>query len=222
MTAVETTLRSSWKTGADFLAHLSDADPPQFFHPVPVDLGLPPAQVGALVSVVVVLEDREAEFHVHARVIDRRDGTVKHGLTLEVIPEERDRMEIILVAARGESLPYRRRRYDRLPCELACSLSHEDGRTWRGTTTNINEGGAHASVDDPLPEAGAVVSVTLALEADRTVTLRARVVDSISAGPQKGIGVEFQFSSVAQRDEVWDEVARLRGRSVRAKRTTGS
>lgn len=216
MAGQDVTLRSAWLTGAEFLAAYSPGEgtPPRFFHSVPEELGLPPAAVGDLVSVIVVIEDREAEFHVHARVIDRREGTTRRGFTLEIIPEEQERVEVILVAARGESLPYRRRRYDRVPHRAACTLSAPDGRTWTAETTNINEGGLHAAVDAPMPETGALVAASFEIASQRR-TLHARVVESVAAGPQRGVGVEFRFSSATERDAWWDEVSRLRGRRRR-------
>jgi hypothetical protein len=206
-------LRSTWKTGAAFLDSLVPEIPARFFHPVPPERALPPGGVGELMSVFISFEDREAEFHIHARIIDRREGTVKRGLTLEVIPEEQERMDVILVAARGESLPYRRRRHDRIPCAFACELLAPDGRRWRGTATNVNEGGLHAAIEDPMPEVGALVEAELQLGEDRKWQVRARVVEAIPAGPQKGVGMEFLFASVRQRDELWDAVGRLRRRS---------
>lgn len=211
--AQDVILRSVWSTGADFLASFQEGPPPRFFHPVPVERGLPPPGVGALVSAVIVFEDRDAEFHVHARVIDRRDGTIKRGLTLEVIPEEQERIEVVLVAARGESLPYRRRRYERIAHRMPCVLTASDARTWRADSTNVNEGGLHVAVRDPLPETGVVLTAEFELEGRRT--LRARVVEAIGAGPQQGVGLEFQFVSAEERDAWWDEVAKLRGRKRR-------
>ena len=213
---MDVTLRSVWRTGEEFLAAYTHAEgtPPRFFHVVAAELGLPPVAVGDLVSVVLVFEDREAEFHVHARVIDRREGTTRRGVTFEVIPEEQDRVEVILVAARGESLPYRRRRYDRIPHRSACTLSTTDGRSWTADTTNVNEGGLHVAVDAPMPETGALVAASFEVSGLRR-TLHARVVESIAAGPQRGVGIEFRFSSAVERDAWWDEVSRLRGRRRR-------
>jgi hypothetical protein len=214
--AQDVTLRSVWQTGQDFLAAYTQAadTPPRFFHQVAQELGLPPAAVGDMVSVVLVFEDRDAEFHVHARVIDRREGTTRRGFTLEIIPEEQERVEVILVAARGESLPYRRRRYERIPHRTVCTLSDAAGRSWSGDTTNINEGGLHAAVAAPMPETGAVLTVGFEIDGRRR-SLQACVVESVSAGPQRGVGVEFRFSSAAERDAWWDEVSRLRGRRRR-------
>jgi hypothetical protein len=214
---LDVTLRSVWGTGADFLAGFAEGPPPRFFHTVPTDLDLPPHRVGALVSVVLVFEDRDAEFHVHARVIERRDGTVKRGLTLEVIPEEQERVDVVLVAARGESLPYRRRRYERIAHRMACSLTAPDGKVWRADTTNLNEGGLHVAVSGDLPATGAVLTAEYEVDGRRQ-SLRARVVEAVGAGPQQGVGLEFQFVSAAERDAWWDEVAKLRGR---ARRPTG-
>jgi hypothetical protein len=213
---MDVTLRSVWRTGEEFLAAYTHGDgiPPRIFHAVAPELGLPPVAVGDMVSVVLVFEDREAEFHVHARVIDRREGTIRRGVTLEVIPEEQERVEVILVAARGESLPYRRRRYDRIPHRTVCTLSTPDGRTWTAETTNVNEGGLHAAVAAPMPETGAVLAASFEVSGQRR-TLQARVVESIAAGPQRGVGVEFRFASAGERDAWWDEVSRLRGRRRR-------
>ncbi len=201
-------LRSVWSTGADLLAQVIDRDPPQFFCPIAVDRPLPELPVGTVISVVVAVEDREAEFHVHARVIDRRDGAVKRGLTLEIIPEERDRWGVILIAARGESFPYRRRRHSRVPVEFPCELSAQDGRKWRGLTTNVNKGGLHVAVDGELPEPELRVDVWVQLPEDEW-NLRGRVAIVIGEGPQRGIGIEFLFSSAEQRDGVQRAVVRL-------------
>ena len=210
----DVTLRSVWRTGADFLAAFIEGTPPRFFHSVDGDLGLPPAAVGEMVSVIVVFEDREAEFHVHARVIDRREGTARRGFTLEVIPEEQERVEVILVAARGESLPYRRRRYERIPHRVPCTLTTADGRSWSAETTNVNEGGLHTAVEAPMPDTGVVLTAAFEIEGRRR-SLQARVVESVAAGPQRGVGVEFRFASATERDAWWDEVSRLRGRQRR-------
>lgn len=213
MTSDPPIVRSVWKSGADFLEHYTEADPPRIFCLVAADRELPPGlSVGTMVSVVVVLEERGTEFHLHARVLDRRKGTEKRGVTLELLREERDRIELLLVAARGESIPYFKRRYERIPCRVPCEIVTETGARLSGETTNVNEGGLHARVE-PVPRRDEEVLVDVTLPGDRRWRIRARVVDVLAEGPQRGVGLEFLFASAEQRDEVRQDVAALRARA---------
>ena len=206
-------LRSVWETGAEFLAHYLETDPPRFFHPVPRNEPLPPnVAVGDLISVTIDIREREAEVHLHARVLDRRDGTERRGLTLETLPEERDRMEFVLVAARGESLPYLRRRHSRVPYRASCRVTSRGRPPLAGETTNLNAAGVHLAVEPALPR-GAEVEVAIDANDTRAWTLRGRVVEVIEEGPQRGLSIEFLFSSARQRDDARERVERLRGES---------
>jgi hypothetical protein len=210
MSAEMFALRSSWKTGAAFLEHLIEADPPRFFHPIPQHDELPAhATVGAILSVTIVIEERAAEVHLHARVLDRRDGTKRHGLTLEILPAERDRFEFVLVAARGESLPFWRRRHPRMPYVAPCRISPAGRPPLEGTTTNINAAGTHVAVE-PVLRQDAEVEVEFRPRNGPAWSIRGRVAEVIREGPQRGLSIEFLFSSAEQRDAVRARIERLR------------
>jgi hypothetical protein len=164
-----------------------------------------------LVSLVVRFEDREAQFHLHARVLDRRTGSEKRGLSLEFLKEENDRVELLLMAAKGESLPYRRRRHSRIIYELAARIDLA-GVVITAKTNNITEGGVHVALESP-PSEDTELDIELMFPNGTSLTLRGRVAESIESGPQRGVGIEFLFASSDERDALRDQVALLRAKA---------
>jgi len=210
-------LNSVWQTCEQFFANLELRDgPARLFHPVRADFEFPPqAGPGALLSVFIRLLDRQApDFHLHAYVIEKRVEGKKRGILLEFLEEEKDRLELVLVCAEGESIPHFRRRYERTDCRLPAKIK-EVGRKWLDCTAiDISEGGLGLVPDHELrPETLIVLSIEY--DDDKTIELNGRVASVVPRGPQQGLGIEFLFESAKQRDQVADCVAILRSRLKR-------
>ena len=203
---------STWRTGSEFLARFTPGDPAKLYHPTQEAGDLPPGvEVGALVSVFLRFEDRQAEFHVHATVLEVHTTGAAPGVLLALVPEERTRLELVLTCVVGESVPYKRRR-PRVTIALPVMV-RALGRPARTlSATNVNEGGFFLAMDDVggAPDVDSRITIEVTWPSKKTHVIKARVVEIIGQGPQRGFGVEFQFRSTEQRDDVANEVARLR------------
>jgi hypothetical protein len=202
-------LESVYQTGADFLERYeATGETGTFF----CALARLPGQatVGAVVSVNLRFVDRDADFHVHARVVERQAD----GLRLAFLAEERSRQELVLTCASGESLPYYRRRHERIPCRLEGRLVTPEGRDLEVTLISISEGGALlALVNPPLEqESGARLSISSPGGEPPPPAVTCRIASVIRQGPQEGVGIEFRFSSAVKRDAMHAWVARFRQR----------
>ena len=84
-------LESVWVSGEEFLQHFKeDERTGRFFHPVKEVKDLPSgAHPGEMISVNLRFLYRNAEFHLHAKVLERLEEGEKIGLMLELLPEER-------------------------------------------------------------------------------------------------------------------------------------
>jgi hypothetical protein len=206
-------LEADWQTGADFLEQLDLAQEGSFFVPLPDEASFPAEAVpGAILSLLIRFSDRDAEFNVHARVLERHVGE-RVGLTLAFLEEERARRELVLTCARGESLPYYRRRHERIPCALPVRLETKDGQALETAAISISEGGAQLAMDAPPPlQEDDIVWLHITFpELDDPLRVRGRVASVIREGPQPAVGIELQYSSVELRDRVHDQIRRLRG-----------
>jgi len=210
-------LESIWQSCEQFFANIELRDgPARLFHPVRDDLEFPPQAVpGVLLSVFIRLLDRQApDFHLHAYVIEKRVAGKERGVLLEFLEEEKDRLELVLVCAEGESIPHFRRRYERIDCRLPTKIK-EVGCKWQECTAiDIGEGGLGLVPEHGLrPETLIVLSI--GFDDDITIELNGRVASVVPRGPQQGLGIEFLFESAKQRDQVADCVAILRSRLTR-------
>ena len=202
-----------FESGRNFLDDVRRHDnaPARFVWHLPEGLSMPPyATPGDLVSATIRIADREADFHVHLRVIERSPEGQRRGLVFEFLPEERARQELVLACAEGESIPYQRRRRMRVPCALPVVLAVAGRHDLNGVCDLISVGGMHVQLEgslDPLT-IDALVQVVLELDGRRW-RIPGRITSRLDAGPQRGVGVEFLFESARQRDEVAERVAAL-------------
>jgi pSer/pThr/pTyr-binding forkhead associated (FHA) protein len=214
-------LESVWQTGADFLsAYRHDCEPGRFLHPTASDEGLvPDAMPGALISLDIRFLDRGTNFHVHARILSYQTGCDKPGMLLEFVKEEKDRQELVLASAKGESIPYFRRRHDRVPCRMPVLIELGKEDKISATAIDISEGGARLiATQGPEREARVLLHLSFPhpklffISRTRRLEISARLVSTVTKGAQKSIGVEFLFESSSQRDLLVDEVALLRSK----------
>ena len=200
-------------TGHDLLLAIrrDPEQPTRFVWRVAEDRDLPPdTGMGALVSATIRVADREADFHVHLRVVERRTGGERRGIVFEFLPEEKSREELVVACAEGESIPYLHRRRTRVPCDLPVVLTLVPRGELSGTGTTVSVGGLHVALDGSLEQLApdAVVQVQIDFDGKR-VRVPGRVTSRIEAGPQRGVGIEFLFQSARQRDEVAERVGAL-------------
>lgn len=155
----------------------------------------PEIDVGALIRAEIELADTERTFAAHARVIERKSGDVR-GARLELLREEPSRQELILLAARGESIPYRRRAHPRHPCGNAARLRVDQ---WHQCEIrDVSRGGFHAACDLAV-EVGTPIKIEVDVHAR---VLSARVVGRILGGPSRGICCEWSLRSREQKDAI--------------------
>jgi pSer/pThr/pTyr-binding forkhead associated (FHA) protein len=214
-------LESVWQTGADYLSNYrQNCEPGRLFHPAPRNASLlPEATPGALLSLNIRFLDRDTNFRVHARVIERQTGGEKPGLLVEFVREERDRQELVLACAKGESIPYFRRRHERVPCRLPIVVHVGEDDKRPATAVDISEGGTRLVPSHGL-EKGMRVLLSLSFSENklfpfqrrRSLVLYARVVSIVTRGLQVSAGVEFLFESSKQRNKLVDEVTSLRSK----------
>ena len=204
-------LLSVWTSGASFLDTYRATDGlGSFFHAAATAAELPAEAVaGALLSVTLRFLHREADIQIHARVLERHESASGPGLRLAFLPEERERQELVVAWASGESVPFLRRRAPRIPCNLPVEARLPSGDRAQGNFLNVSEFGALLAIDRPL-EVETTLDLSVAFSpGKRRMALRARVT-AVLRGPEGGAGLEFLFSSAEQRAAVASEVARIR------------
>ena len=203
-------LVSTWDTGSAFRAQVGEAEGVRtFFHPARDASELPAAAVpGAIVAVALRFLDRDTEFRVHGRVLERHTSGPSIGLRLAFLPEERDRQELVLAAAEGESVPYLRRKAVRTPCNLDVQVSLEDGSTLRAKLTTISERGAYLELASLTSGQKVELSIVFPGQRER-VRVGGRITAAV-AGLERGSGIEFIFVAAKQRDAVAAAVAQFR------------
>lgn len=212
-------LDSVWQTGAEFLARYEPGEETgTFFHPASGEEALPAAaKAGEILSVTLRFLDRNREFDVHARVLERVVERGRCGLKLAFLPEERKRQELVLICARGESLPYFKRRYQRISCQLPVLLTAPGGNTLECNAVGISEGGARLDLASDEVSEDAIVSLAISFAGPApSLTLRARVAAVTRSGPLPAIGIEFLFESEEQRTALQSLVQALRAADTEA------
>jgi hypothetical protein len=207
-------LESIWQSGEEFLENYkASGQVGRFFYPFAEDQPPPPeAKVGALVSVDLQFLDRKAEFHIHARVIERLTAGENRGLRLEFLPEEKERQELVMACAGGATFPYFRRRYERTPCRLPVRVNMEGNRKLDSMAIEISEGGVGLVPNHTLKTEMGVQLAIFFPGMKKPLVIRGRVAAVIPEGPRQGVGVEFLFDSPAQRDEIKYQVSMIRSR----------
>jgi hypothetical protein len=199
-------LPSVWRTGSEFLERFEATEAGgvllQPFEGEPPSM----ATEGALLQLRIEFKDRSVEFDLHAQVLERQP----RGLRLEFVPEERSRLELVLTSARGESLPYFRRRHPRIVCQLPVELEVLDGGEREETATlTISEGGASLAVGELELEEDTPVQLAITFPGEARLTLRGRVTSIATSGPRPSMGVEFRFRSADERDALSMQVRSL-------------
>jgi len=186
-------IRSVWQQGAEFLARFDPAT--RVLRPAePVSV---PSKT--TVSVNLVFNDRRVEFHLHALVSDGN---------LEFLEEERDRLELVLTCARGESLPYFKRRHPRYPCSLPVSVRMPDGTERKTEAVDVSNGGIRLAVKEARWPVDLTIQLAIQV-GDLNLKLRGRIASYCTTAIEHAVGVEFLFESAAQRSAVQQAVSSL-------------
>jgi hypothetical protein len=200
-------VESAWPSGSEFLDKLRDDDMPSLQLPRPHGEHF---EVGETCALTIWFRDRQLSFRIHGRVTELTDVE----MSIEFLPQEHERLELIRAAARGESLGYRQRRHPRFSCSIPVKIRTTKGRDRDCHATEISAGGMHVSLEPPF-EVDEEVELSFPLPNGDIFAVWGRIAEAIDAGPRFGNGVEFLFSSAAQRDELAatvDDFRRHRGR----------
>lgn len=154
----------------------------------------PEMDIGSVVELVVVLRDSERTFRVHGRVIKRKPTGETRGIRFEFLRDELVRQELLLLAAKGESIPYRRRAHERFACALSATFRTADEERVV-EVKDVSMGGFRLAIEsDALVDVG--TSGRLELEGE---VVPAHVVGTIPHGPARGICCEWSLRSSDQR-----------------------
>ncbi|OGR10723.1 MAG: hypothetical protein A2341_28500 [Deltaproteobacteria bacterium RIFOXYB12_FULL_58_9] len=207
-------LESAWRTSLEFIGNFTETADGVAYLNHPFGKDDPPwtnPPIGSLVSITIRLMDRDTAFHLHGEVTQySSDEHGVRGVVLRLLPEERPRQEMVVGCAEGEAFPYVRRRHERVACFFPISVKCKNLPQFDAVANDISEGGMFVATDRLL-DRGAVVELQLYLpDRPSALVLQARVVFCATTGPQKGIGVEFQFRTEAERQEVAEQVRFLK------------
>jgi hypothetical protein len=161
-------------------------------------------KLAELTSLTIRFAERGEEFHVHVTPIDISDERIVFAFH----PDEHTREERVRAAAAGEPSAYQRRRHVRVPCSLPVRV--EDGRlSYETVATNISDWGIHLTLEVELAR-DSLVFLTIDFPQDRLrLFAQGRVRSVITAGPQRGISVEFVFDTSRARDAMSEQVQKL-------------
>ena len=111
--------------------------------------------------------------------------------------------------------PSRRRRKQRTPCNLVVKVDSASSRRQPAVGTDISEDGIHLA-EFPAFELDTKVHLLIHFPSrSRPLKVWGRVVYLIPDGPQRGVGIEFQFQSAEQRDRIAEQVVLLRAMRAR-------
>lgn len=203
-------MKATWRTGKMFLDNYQPGSGPgTFFIPYKRARDLPAeARLNIVVSVIMRFSDRAADFHVHARVLERRTEAEPPGLLLQFLDEEQDREQLVQACAKGEYISYFRRRHRRTACNLPARIKTDKGKLKDSTAIDISEAGVGLVTDQAL-KLEMPVNVTLSFPDGKELSLPGRVASVVLKGPQKGVGVEFLFDSTYQRNECANQIKKL-------------
>lgn len=105
---------------------------------------------GDTVSLSATLLDRRIEVRVFCSVLGPAQVGAGQRFRLELKPGQDERCWLLLGAAKGESVPYRRRRHPRTETVWQVTARDESGFKVRCSTTNLSEGGLGLSSALPL------------------------------------------------------------------------
>lgn len=194
------TVHCTFPDGAAFLEGVRMSEGLASFRYTP-ERGLPPElDVGTLVIVVIELADSERTFRVHARVIKRKPEGDTREIRFELLRDETPRQELLLLAAEGESIPYRRRAHDRYACAIAATLRFEN-QNCKGEIRDVSKGGFRFHTDNGLFQVGSSLKAELDLETGPAV-IPAVVVGQITGGPDRGLSCEWSLRSSEQKQTI--------------------
>lgn len=190
-----------WERGEDFLDCFQDAALATLRTKRPSSFSM---SAGDLCALLLRFKDRDTDFQLHATILEADGGEV----LFQFLAEERMRLEMVLVSARGESLPYRRRRQTRIPlhCQATLTLSGQSPKL--GRTFNLGAGGLQLHLENPIA-LEETVAVLISLPDRVTLDLVGRISGKIDEGPEQGNSVEFLFRSPSERDSVAEQVERI-------------
>lgn len=201
---------TTWHSGQDFLDNYQPGSGPgTLFVPYKRVRDLPgEARINIVVSVIMRFSDRAADFHVHARVLERRTESEPPGLLLQFLEEEQDREHLVRACAKGEYISYFRRRHHRTACNLPAQIKTDKGKIKNSTAIDISEAGVGLVTDQAL-KLEMPVRVILSFPDGQELDLRGRVASVVPKGPQQGVGVEFLFDSTYQRNQTANQIKKL-------------
>jgi Tfp pilus assembly protein PilZ len=204
---------SAWSTGASFLANYTETEGgASLFHPLPPGESFPAsAPVGTVVSLVIRFLDRDVAFHLHAEVVEwRDDAAIGRGLVLRLLDQERPRRDMVVGCAEGEEFPYVRRRHERLPCFFSVTAEYGLASRFHAIATDISEGGAFLATEEEL-QRGTPVAVWLNVPNQPSpLAFVGTVAHTQRQAGQRGVGIEFQFRSQAERVQIAEQLRLLR------------
>jgi signal transduction histidine kinase/DNA-binding response OmpR family regulator len=173
-------------------------------HSLEVTTSLRPSDEDGPVNVVIRFDDTAREIRTRARVIQHLADGVRVALTDE------NAIELVTSTATETAPAFRRAEPRQLAC-IMVRLATSSGLELVTHTQDISAGGVMLSTDHDLP-LGTVVNLSLAFP-DRAepISVAGKIRSAVRTGPGRGVGIELQPASPAQREELAAAVAALAG-----------
>lgn len=197
-------LSASWPSAAELLAAFLPERAGCLLAPHR-GTGLPAKpKLGDQVELRARLADQAVEVIALCKVVERRDGA---GWVLQFIPGQEGRRELLLSLARGESVPWGRRRSPRYSVILGAKATHANGSSLQGQVVNVSNDGL-CLITSFATAVGAELRIRLwpmPYKLMWALALRGKVTACNPVNEQFALGINLQFVSLKQAKS-WKKV----------------
>lgn len=175
--------------------------------------GRPPGELGTRCRLSVrFVEPIERQFDVSVQVAWARhvgSARLEEGYGVDFVTDDAPARDRLLGYARGEVAPEATRYEPRLAVQLPVTVDWE-GHLRKEVLLDISQGGAfvHSPLEVPV---GAELSLSIRPPRSlRALALRGRVAWIRTAGPSRGLGIEFLQQSARQSERIGKLLRELR------------
>jgi hypothetical protein len=189
-----TTLDATWPTGAAFL----DAFDAQGLGRVEAPVRSAPPPLGEELQLRARIEERNLEVMALCRVVTSRSASVS-TVCCEFLEGQQSRRDLLLALARGDSVPWGRRKSARIAVMLSATV-HSGGRRLRAHTVNVSDDGLCVLLPE-RPELAAQLTVRvwpMPVALMWPPFLKGRVTGTTPLKNGHAVGINLSFVSAKQ------------------------